>query len=341
MVQNMNRPVTELRKYERDIDILLAEEFSVSSTFADWFLSKSKFAGRSGHVIHVFVSKANNLGESDLVVVYSLDRGGRIALLIEDKVDAELQPQQADRYRQRADREVKAGAFGDYEVILCAPRAYPAPHLEVAAFDRFVSYEEIGEWLAHNDPSHRGQYRADFIRMAAARPLNGWTRVQDHATDEWRDAVYLMASQDFPILEMKPGRVTKGNSWFVFRPRDMPTKPKHVYIEVSPKGRVKLVFGSTSGHQFRQFRDAIQPLLIDGMKIDEFGGSAAIWVTTPAFKVEDGLETGLPKVRKAFEASERLIKFYRTHRQALHAAASAATPPVTPPFSTGMGTVQL
>ena len=38
-----------MRKLERDIDILLAEEFSVCPAFADWFLSKSKFSSQSGH----------------------------------------------------------------------------------------------------------------------------------------------------------------------------------------------------------------------------------------------------------------------------------------------------
>jgi hypothetical protein len=80
------------RKYERDIDILLAEEFAVSPAFASWFLSQSKFSDKAGTVVNVFVSKADNLGESDLVVTYKLDDGTHVGLLIEDKIDAPLQP---------------------------------------------------------------------------------------------------------------------------------------------------------------------------------------------------------------------------------------------------------
>jgi len=43
--------------------------------------------------------------ESDLEVVYQRDDGSRFALMIEDKVEAGLQPDQAKRYRLRAERE--------------------------------------------------------------------------------------------------------------------------------------------------------------------------------------------------------------------------------------------
>jgi hypothetical protein len=50
-------------------------------------------------------------------------------------------------------------------------------------------------------------------------------------------------------------------------------------------------------------------------------GSTAIRIETPAFKIEDGLEAGLPKVRAALAAAARLISFYRQHRDHLNRAA--------------------
>jgi hypothetical protein len=58
------------RKYERDIDLLLAEEFMVSPEFAAWFLEKTKFAGIQATVVDVSVSKTDYTGESDLVILY-------------------------------------------------------------------------------------------------------------------------------------------------------------------------------------------------------------------------------------------------------------------------------
>jgi hypothetical protein len=63
------------RKYERDIDLLLAEEFAVSPQFAEWFVQRTKkFVDTEARVHDVYVSKADNTGESDLVVVF---RAGR------------------------------------------------------------------------------------------------------------------------------------------------------------------------------------------------------------------------------------------------------------------------
>lgn len=69
------------RKYERDIDILLAEEFSVNPEFAFWMGSKTLLGNEEAIVADVFVSKSDNLGESDLIVLFERVDGRRFALL--------------------------------------------------------------------------------------------------------------------------------------------------------------------------------------------------------------------------------------------------------------------
>jgi hypothetical protein len=83
----MGAQVAVERKYERDVDVLLAEEFSVNTAFAEWFRSQTKFETSVAQVADVYVSKSDNLGESDLIVIYETEGGSRFALLIEDKVD--------------------------------------------------------------------------------------------------------------------------------------------------------------------------------------------------------------------------------------------------------------
>jgi len=326
------------RKYERDIDVLLAEEFSVSPAFASWFLSKTKFGDRLGLISDLFVSKSDSDGESDLVVVYALDDNSRIAILIEDKVDALLQPEQAGRYRKRADREVTEGSFSEYEVILCAPEHYPASHgktiirdqttnaaplLDDNLFDRFLSYEQIADGLTATDVSPRAQYRATFVRTAAQRRSNQWVREQDDATDAFWEAIYRVASEDFPILEMKLPRLTKNSSWITLRPRDMPTRPRKVYIEFKARlGNIDLTFTNTRA---RLFAGSTAALLQEGMTIHQTGQSTAIRITSPAFDVESGLDVGLPHARLAMQAAKRLVEFYREYRGALDAAAEAGS----------------
>jgi hypothetical protein len=318
------------RKYERDMDVFLAEEFSVSPKFASWFLSKSKFIECAGEVCEVFVSRSNNLGESDLIVVYSVAVGRRVALLIEDKIDAQVQPSQAERYRQRAALEVKKKTFDDFEIVICAPEGYAGVHPEIAEFDRFISYEEISASISEIDASKRGQYRAAFVRTAAKRRQNKWERNPDADTDRFWDAVYRLASQEFPILEMKRPQMTKNSNWITLRPLSMPTMPKYVYVSlkgsVGPRERksccVDLTFGKTIAHQFDS---EIHRLLVDGMSIHQTSSAAAIRIELPQFKVEEGPEAALPKVRAALDAAKQLIEFYKRNKDALDAAALNAT----------------
>lgn len=312
------------RKYERDIDLLLAEEFSVHPAFATWVLSKTKFAGQEAEVVDVLVSRADVQGESDLIVVFARRAGDRFALLIEDKLDAPLQPEQAERYRLRAEKEVSLGMCADFEIVLAAPRHYIEGYPGLEGFDVRIAHEDIGAAIAELDPSPRGQYRADFIGTASTKRINAWKPQRDEATDAFWDAAYRIATAEFPTLEMKPLRVTKGSTWINLRPRDMPTMPKRIYISLKgDRGFVDLTFTRTTAHRFHQ---QVKAMLTDGMSIHQTGEAAAIRIETDGFAVTDESELGLSRVRSAFSASARLIEFYRENRDELDRAARQATP---------------
>lgn len=75
------------------------------------------------------LTKLKGSGAKLLVVVFDKPGGdSRFALLIEDKIDAPLQPEHERRYRLRADAEILRGDYSDYEVILCSPEAYGVTH---------------------------------------------------------------------------------------------------------------------------------------------------------------------------------------------------------------------
>jgi hypothetical protein len=313
------------RKYERDIDLLLAEELIVAPTFATWLLNQTGFAGLVVDVVDVFVSRSDITGESDLVVVFEeADAARRFALLIEDKIDAPLQPDQESRYRLRAQREIDRGDYQAFEVLLCAPKAYAEAHPETAAFDRIITYEAIATFLKETDPSPRGQYRANFIATSAMRNANTWTRVSDDATNAFWNAAYRIATSEFPILELKPLALTKDSSWITVRPRDLPTKPMWTYVSLKgDRGYVDLTF---TGSSAAPFAAAVASLLEPGMAIHQTGKSAAIRIEVEGFKPREPIDVGLPKVRQAFAASAALVTFYRAHRQQLDQSARAAVP---------------
>ena len=275
-------------------------------------------------VVDVFVSKATNLGESDLIVVYRTESGDRFALLIEDKIDAPMQPDQANRYRLRAEKEVGLGKFAAYEIVLCAPEFYIKNHPDISGFDQTVSFEEIATHLAQSGAGVRLDYRAAYLTTAGTRRLNAWKREADEKTDAFWMAVYQLATREFPILGMKRPKVARDQTWVDFRPMDMPTMPKRTYIRLKgDRGQIDLTFSNTTAHRFCPL---VAGLLGVDMTIHQTAKSAAIRIEADGFEPSDGKEAGIPKVREAFTAAQRLIEFYRLHRSVLERAAQEATP---------------
>ncbi len=306
------------RKYERDIDLLLAEEFMVSQNFAAWFLGKTRFAGVQAEPVDVFVSKADSTGESDLVVIYEeVATSQRFAIHIEDKIDAPLQPDQVDRYRQRANGEIDQGHYGEFEIVLCAPQFYKDSQPGARAFDRYVSYGDIADFIAANDSSPRGQYRSRFLASATSRRTNSWKKVDDEKTNLFWAEIYRIASREFPILEMKEPNFTKDSTWINFRPADMPTMPRRIYISFKGSlGYMDLTFTRCVSYQFEK---RIRSLLdCDGlMTVHQTGQSSAIRLKVDSISILEPLGESMVKIRAAFSACEKLITFYRNHRDEL------------------------
>ena len=72
---------------ERDIDMLLLEEFSVSENFQNWFIDKiGNF--KINNFIWVWHSISHNIfWESDLVIIFENTDNTKIWILIENKIN--------------------------------------------------------------------------------------------------------------------------------------------------------------------------------------------------------------------------------------------------------------
>lgn len=91
------------RVNERDIDLLLLEEFLSSVDFGTWFIARldPDPGGLCCVDARRSVTQANV--ESDTEVDFRDSAGCRLRVLIENKVGASLQPQQAERYLARGE----------------------------------------------------------------------------------------------------------------------------------------------------------------------------------------------------------------------------------------------
>lgn len=314
------------RKYERDIDLLLAEEFSVSPEFAAWFLGRTReLKGVSAQVVDVFVSKSDSTGESDLVVLFVGDDGQRIALHIEDKINAPLQPGQAARYRDRGEKGVAAGEYEGFEIVLCAPAKYFQTHTGARDFDWRISYESVCDCLLSiHKGDLRGKYRAAFVAKAAEKSAKPWSQVDDDVTNEFWEAATKIAHDEFPDLEMKKRKFSKDSTWIHFRPKDMPSQPRRIYISFrGDQGFMDLAFSSCRVHKFQP---RVKAILKRGMHVEQAGKATVIRMEVDPFTIRKPDEEVLKKVRAAFHACVELIRFYRKNRDVLNTAAENSLP---------------
>lgn len=89
---------------DRDVDIVIMHEFYTNPRFAELFLRQVGINNCDIISISHSVMDAA-LGESDIEVIVNAD-GKRIALLTENKINAEQQPMQYERYVMRGDKKV-------------------------------------------------------------------------------------------------------------------------------------------------------------------------------------------------------------------------------------------
>ena len=107
---------------EHDMDMLILEEFACSIGFSKIFLNKVHIS--DAKVISTWQSKTDSeLGESDMTVVLEYNNK-KIALLIEDKIDAIAMSEQPARYVLRGNKGVTDGEYDTYYIFIVAPQEY-------------------------------------------------------------------------------------------------------------------------------------------------------------------------------------------------------------------------
>lgn len=189
----------------------------------------------------------------------------------------------------------------------------------------FVSYEAISGFLNSHAPGDvRSAYRAGFIASAATKSATSWKIRKDDLADAFWRAAYDLAIDEFHVLEMTPLNVTKGQTWITFRPKDMPSRPRHTYVAL--KGGFGLVDLTFLGSRIRLFLPLVKQLLESGMTGHQTGKSTAIRLQIEKIEVAFPDHEVRCRLRCPFTAVVRLIRFYRTNREFLDAAVAASIP---------------
>lgn len=162
-VSVLEHTIQKLSQNERDFDRLFIEELAFREGFFDEFSRRIGFEPRPIKAIKHSVHEnfgGNAKGETDILV--ELEDGA--ALLIENKLSADFQPNQAERYQARAEHHGKDGA--EVKTVLIAPLAYlnAVPN---GAWDLTCSYAEIAECIGSQDK--RSEWRQSLFLEAGNR----------------------------------------------------------------------------------------------------------------------------------------------------------------------------
>lgn len=288
--------------YERDIDLLLMEEFHVSADFVAWFASLANIVGAVFDGAWHSVTDAD--GETDLLLRVRASEGS-VGVLIENKVAAPEQQRQDERYHLRAARAQQARKFDSFVTCICAPQVYLDGMPGNRLYQSRISYEAIADWFAGLDgPRHA--WRRRIIREAIQQGRRGYTMVVNSAVSGFHLAFWEHVQRHHPAIMMR--RPTpKGNksNWIVMKGLDFPAGVQlHFKMDQSV---VELGFGGRRVAELlarkSDWPDEIRPV--------QKQGTAALSIRVPLVDRMKPLADQLEPLEEVFRALSMLLPYGR------------------------------
>lgn len=301
---------------ERDIDLLLLEEFVASSDFCSWFMSQiGPYEDIALLEAHRSVKTLN--GESDLELVLAQSQR-LVRVLIENKVDAAFQPNQPQRYSERAKNHLLSGEYSEIVTVVLAPEVYFGDEASYFGFDAAITYENILSWFELADiGSSRKAYKVELLRGAIDRGRQGWKLIPDPIVTEFWQSYRSLADQIAPELAMPiPKKEIPARSSFIrFRPAALPStvsllhKFAHGYVDLQFTGM---------GSKLLQLEDRYRAYMLPSMRIEKAAESAVIRILVDPIIItaNAAFSDYEASVREALEAALTLYRWYREqHKQ--------------------------
>ncbi|MFZ1320015.1 MAG: hypothetical protein WAT71_00520 [Ignavibacteria bacterium] len=273
-------PVEAIR--ERDIDMLLLEELKCSKEFRDWYIQRT--IGQIGlngkHVLlGVWQSlRQVDLGESDLAFIIKMNNE-KILFLIENKIDTNFMPAQANRYRNRGECKIEEGECSKFYTILFAPRSYINRNDD---FDFYLEYEEVRDWFKNQSKmKERAKFKSDIINIAIEKLRRGYNPVKNEAASILRNKYFEYCKNNFPFLGMyEPNsRLPKRSGFIRFKPKGINLKKTYTIIHKT-RGVVDLQLNE-KGKDINYYINKYEDSLTKNMEIVKTGKTFSIRINIP------------------------------------------------------------
>jgi len=285
---------------ERDIDLLLMEEFHISDGFVAWF------CGELGlHEVApagAWHSLSDTDGESDLLLRV-LREGRRVGILIENKVSAPERDLQAERYHLRGIRSRERGKLDDYVTVMCAPGRYLDALSPESAYQHRVSYEQIAAWFGQQE-GRRAAWRHHIMLEAIDQGRRGYTMAVNAVITGFHLKYWEYLRRRHPRIQMaRPKSRGSKSNWIILKGHDF---PKGVNMHHKFDQQVMEI-----GFSKRKIADilAVKSDWPDDIAVVQKGETASLAIKIPAINMNLDLDAQLPAVEEALEAAYRLMPY--------------------------------
>ena len=289
--------------YERDMDLLFMRKLAHDKAFVRQFfltekeLSTKEYDKADFSIEKVAHSVMTEDGESDIEVILSIDNR-RIALLIEDKIDAVAMPEQAARYGIRGKKAVKRGDYDEYYVFIIAPKDYLRTNAEAKKYPHQIPYEDI-----------RASTEDSFEQAVLSHALSDANNVRlprDAAVTAFWDQLYDFLDKNYHDVFRVHGhkgleRSGQAGQWISMSC----AKPYSIQIK-SDRGYVDLEIGGYA-ERFAQFSNDNR-VLIDEKRLYIRAASKSLAVRKYIGMIDftQPFESQITALTKAFDAAKEL-----------------------------------
>jgi hypothetical protein len=289
---------------ERDVDLLLIEQLHVSPGFVKKF---AKLLSLEGAVVEdVQHSVYREHGETDVLLTVHHE-GRRVAVMIEDKIGAPMQPDQCERYHLRGQALCATGAADAYRTVLCAPAGYIAGIPITEPWQKRVSFEDIAGIII--DEGFPGWEWREALLCGAAARQNRASAANDRASTQYDPVIapLKLAYREYARLhfpQVKASVQTGKDREFFLGVAGLPAgiRFKHAFFA----GEVSLIF---ERKWVETARIALAGKLPDDAWTVEFGSEFHVRLSTEVLDPDLAIEEQEHLVEAALEKVLRLGSF--------------------------------
>ena len=297
---------------ESDLDLLLMIALNGSETFRNDFIGK--VTGETSALFEkAWRGLADHNGETDVTVVYTNADGSRAAILIEDKINAEFQKDQAKRCRTRGELGVTNGDWTRFTTCLCAPEAYATPYVAGPDWDRAVSIQEVVAMLEKCDDNYAA-FLANAIGRAVNKYGNGGFVENPAASTFWKRYRQLCVAEfpDLPISAYSE-RQSAAGPWPGFAADRL-----HHRVRLEHKPSNNCVDLTLRGYTYQQAIERLSGRLPEGFAVKSTPPSSAIRIEVSPIVPTEPFDNQIDAVRGVFKAAMRLLRLWPKVRSLLN-----------------------